>query len=188
MKITVINNNPSGSFPIPCVDGSSCAAGATKVMTGRSKEDVIYMMSKSDGNLVIIRVDIEASDRAPIVCDMKNPADPAADVLELAGCGFDLETESGTAANVAPQMYLGAFDDAACTVPSVDGKLGTATTGTIDSGSGTNLVKVTPSAAGIVALKLTVTGAGVIYLKAWPVGTSYIVDSSDTDTVTFTET
>lgn len=187
MKIIVINNNPSGSFPIPCVDGSSCSPGTTKTMLGRSKGDVGYMMSKANGNVVIIRAEIEASDRAPIVCDMKNPADPAGGVVELAGCGFDLETEAGVAANVAPQMYLGAFDDAACTVPSVDGTLSTATTGTIDSGSGTNLVKVTPSAAGIVALKLTVTEPGVIYLKAWPVGSDYVVDSSDTDTVTFTE-
>jgi hypothetical protein len=149
--------------------------------------EVALQKYHEDGNNVIVLCQIEGNDRAPIVCDMKNPADPVADTFTCAGCGFDLETEAGAAANVDPQMYMGAFDDEACTIPSVDGTLDTAAAGTIDDGEGTNLLKVTPSATGEFSVTLTVTGAGTIYMKAWPVGTDYIVDSSETDEVTFTE-
>jgi len=183
MKITVINNS---STAVPCVDGTQCEAGATHEMPGRVAADITYMMAFASGNDVIIEVELEAMDRSPIVCTMKKPADPAGGVVELAGVGFDLLTQAGAAANVDPQMYMGAFDDAACTIPSVDAVLDTATSGTIDDGTGTNLIKVTPTAAGVFACKVTVTAPAAVHLKAWPVGSDYAIDNSDSDVVTFT--
>ena len=185
MKITVINNRPANGEKVPCVDSTSVAPGETHEMLGRTIEEVPIQMAFSDGNLVIVLAELDASDRAPAVNVMKNPADPGSGVVELAGCGFDILTQTGIAANIDPQMYIGAFDDAACTIPSVDAVMDTITTGTIDSGDGTNLLKVTPDSAGEVALKLTVTAPAVVYLKAWPVGSDYIVDSASLDTVTF---
>jgi len=186
MEITVINNRPAGGAQVSAIDGTTVNPGQTHAMPGRSKDDVAYQMASASGHDVIVLCKIEGNDRSPVICDMKNPADPAGGTFLLNGVGFDLLTEAGVAANVAPQMYMGVFDNAACTIPSVDGVLSNAATGTIDSGTGTHLVKITPSAAGVASLRVTVTGARAVYLKAWPVGTSYIVDSSDTDTVTFT--
>jgi len=154
-------------------------------MLGRSTTELIFQKNSQDANVAVLG-ELEGDDRSPLICDMKAPADPAADTFELAGEGFDLLDQAGDAFDTDIQMYLGVFDDADCQTPSVDGKLGTAVTGTIDAGANTNLVKVTP-AAGVVSLKLTATGPGVFYLKAWPVGTEYVVDSSDSHTTTFTE-
>jgi len=186
MQITVINNRAAGGDAVPCVDSTSCEAGETHVMPGRTAREVALQMYHADGNDVIVLTQIEGEDRAPIVCDMKNPADPAGGTFVVAACGFDLETEAGAAANVDPQMYMGVFDDEDCTIPSVDGTLDTAAVGTIDDGAGTNLIKATPSAAGELSVSLTVTGAQDAWMKAWPVGTDYIIDSSETDKVTFT--
>lgn len=186
MKITVINNRASTGEKVPCVDGTSVAPGATHVMLGRSKEDVIYQMDHADGNTVIVIAQLEGDDREPIVCDMKNPSDPAGGATTCAACGFDLEDTAGTAANVAPQMYLGAFDDAACTTPAANATLDTAAAGTIDAGAASNLLTVTPSATGEVSVTLTDAEDETVYLKAWPVGTDYIIDCSETDSVEFT--
>jgi hypothetical protein len=186
MEITVINNRPAGGTQVYAVDDTTFNPGQTHVMTGRSLTDVAWQMASADGHNVMVLCKIEGADRAPIICDMKNPADPAGGVVLVNGAGFDLKTQAGAAAGVAPQMYMGVFDDAACTIPSVKGSLSTATAGTIDSGTGTHLVKVTPSGTGEVSLRLTVTGVGTYYMKAWPVGTSYVVDASETDSVTFT--
>jgi hypothetical protein len=185
MEITVINSRPTGGAQVYAIDGTTVDPGQTHIMPGRSVDDVAWQMAAASGNDVIVLCKIEGNDRAPIVCNMKDPANPGSGVVLLNGVGFDLLTEAGGAANVAPQMYMGVFDDAACLTPSVDGVLSNAATGTIDAGTGTNLVKITPSAAGVASLRVTVTGPRVVYLKAWPVGTSYIVDSSDTDIVTF---
>lgn len=185
MKITVINKRPVTGLGVYCVDGTTVIPGAQKEMTGRSKADVIFQLASQDDD-VTVNAEIEGSDRAPIICDMKNPADPGSGVGTAAACGFDLETEAAAAANVAPQMYMGAFDDAACQIPSTTGTLDTAATGTIDSGAGTNLLKVTPDAAGEVSVTLTNSADTTIYMKAWPVGTDYVIDSKETDEVTFT--
>lgn len=185
MEITVINRRPTGGNNVYCVDQTQVAPGSQHTMTGRAKDDVIFQKAVQDDQVTVL-AKIEGSDRAPIICDMKNPADPAGGVNTLAGVGFDLETEAGAAANVAPQMYMGVFDDAACQIPAVHGNLSTPTTGTINSGSGTNLIKCTPSAAGVFACSVNDTTDEKVYLKAWIVGTDYVIDSSDTDDVTFT--
>lgn len=184
MKITIINNTTATQ--VVAADQTTVDPGETHVMLGRSVDEAIFQMNIADGNDVMVLVEIEGNDRAPIIAAMKAPADPAGGTFTLAAEGFDLETEAGAAANVAPQMYLGVFDDAELTIPSVDGTLDTAATGTIDDGAGTNLLKVTPAATGEVSVTLTATGAGVFYLKAWPVGTGYIVDASDVHVTTFT--
>lgn len=186
MKITVINNRPSGGDAVPCVDGTQVEPGETHEMLARSAEELIYMMGQADGNTVLVLGQIEGNDRAPIVNVMKKPADPAGGAATLAGVGFDLMTEAGVAANVNPQMYMGVFDDAACTIPSVTGQLSTATVGTIDEGTGTNLIKCTPDATGDMTLSVDDAADEIVYLKAWPVGTGYIIDSSDIDSVEFT--
>jgi len=186
MKITVINNRASGGAAVPCVDGTEVAAGSTHEMLGRDKVEVTYQMAHADGNDVIVLAEIEGGDRAPIVCQMKTPVDPAGGATTCAACGFDLLTEAGAAANVAPNMYLGVFDDAACTTPAVNATLDTAATGTIVSGAGTNLLVVTPDATGEVSVTTTDAEDEVLYLKAWPVGTSYIIDCSSIDSIEFT--
>jgi len=185
MKITVINKRASGEDNVYCLDGTQLAPGEQHEMLGRTKEDVVFAIGVQDDDVSIV-AEIEGSDRAPVVCTMKDPADPAGGVDTLAGVGFDLLTEAGAAANVAPQMYMGVFADADCQTPSTTATLDTATTGTIDSGAGTNLLKVTPDAAGEFACSVDDTADETVYLKAWIVGTGYIVDSGSTDDVTFT--
>jgi hypothetical protein len=186
MEITVINNQAAGTARVPCVDSTTLGPGETHVMPGRSSAEVSLQMAYANGNDVMVLAQIEGNDRAPLVCAMKKPADPAGGVGTLAACGFDLETEAAAAANVAPQMYLGVFEDAACTIPATTATLDTAATGTIDAGAGTSLLTVTPSAAGVVSVTLTDTADEVVYLKGWPVGTDYIVDSSDVHAPEFT--
>lgn len=186
MKITVVNKRASTGSAVYCIDGTSVSPGAQHEMTGRGKDEVVFEITNLSDDDVAVLAEIEGADRAPIVCDMKAIADPAADATTSAGEGFDLLTEAGAAANVAPQMYMGAFDDATCQTPAANATLNTASAGTIDSGGGTNLLKVTPSATGEFACTLTDAEDEVVYMKAWPVGTDYIVDSSDITTAEFT--
>jgi len=185
MKITIVNKRASGGENAYALDGVQVEPGSQHEMTGRDTADVIFEIANVQDDDVAVLSELEGMDRSPIVCDMKAPADPAADTFVLAGEGFDLEDEAGAAVTTSPQMYLGVFDDAACQTPSVDGTLDTAATGTIDAGAGTNLLKITP-ASGVVSVTLTATGAGEFWLKAWPVGGDYIVDSSDVHKTTFT--
>ena len=185
MKITVVNKRASTGDAVYCVDGTSVAPGASHEMTGRSAAELIYQQGSADDDVAVLG-ELEGSDRAPIVCNMKAIADPAGGATTSAGEGFDLETEAGAAANVAPQMYMGAFDDADCTIPAENATLDTASTGTIDSGGGTNLLKVTPDATGEFACTLTDAEDETVYMRAWPVGTDYVVDSSDTTSAEFT--
>ena len=185
MKITVINNRPSGGSKVACVDGTTVAPGGSHEMIGRTKADVAYQKSVANGNKVIVLAELDGNDRAPIVCEMKNPGD-ASGVATLAGVGFDLLTEAGAAANVNPTMLLGVFDDEGCQTPAVNADLDTATTGAIDSGGGTNLVEVTPDATGEFACSVNNTEDETVYLKAWPKESDYIVDSSSLDSVEFT--
>lgn len=183
MKIIVINNTTATK--IPCVDGHTCVPGETYEMTGRSKDEVVYMMQNVDENDVIIKSEIEGDDRAPIISKIKTPADPGSGVGTQAANGFDLETEAGAAANVAPQMYLGVFDDEELTTPAANATLDTAAAGTIDAGAGTNLLTVTPSAAGEVSVTLTDAEDETVYTTAWPVGTSYIIECTEYHTTPF---
>jgi hypothetical protein len=168
-----------------CVDGTTVAPGEQHEMLGRSRTELIFQMNSQDDDVTVLGA-LEGDDRSPLINTMKAPADPAGGVVVLAGEGFDLLDEAGAAANKDPQMYLGVFDDADCQTPSVDGTLDTAAVGTIDDGAGTNLLKVTPSAAGVVSVTLTATADGEFWLKAWPVGTEYVIDASDTHKTTFT--
>jgi hypothetical protein len=186
MEITVVNKRATGGASVYCVDGIQVDPGESHVMTGRTAGELIFQQASSDDDVAVI-AKLEGSDRAPIVCTMKDVADPEADATTSAGEGFDLLTEAGAAANVQPAMYLGAFDDADCTVPAGNATLNTASTGTIVSGGGSNLLKVTPDAAGEFACTLTDTVVETVYLRAWPVGTDYVVDSSDTTSTAFTE-
>jgi hypothetical protein len=185
MKVTVINNRPVGGESVYCVDNTAVEPQAEHEMTGRTKAEVVFQMGVADGNTVMVLAEIEGDDRAPVICDMKDPGNPAGGAATMAGVGFDIETEAGAAANVAPAMYLGVFDDEDCTIPAVNATLDTATTGTIDEGAGTSLLKVTPSAAGIFACSVDDAEDETVYIKGWPVGTDYIVDSSDIDDVVF---
>ena len=160
------------------------APGEQKEMSGRSADEAIASIALQAADVAVL-VELEGSDRAAIVCDMKDPGDVSGGGTTLAACGFDLETQAGAAANVAPQMYLGVFDDATCQTPAENATLDTAATGTIDAGAGTNLLTVTPAATGEVSVTLTDAEDETVYLKAWAVGTDYIVDSSDIDDVTF---
>ena len=188
MKITVINKRPAGGDAVYCVDGVQVTPGAQHEMPGQDKEGLIFQLASQDDDVSVIG-EIEGSDRSPLVCKMKVVADPVIDATESDGEGFDLLTEAAAAANVAPQMYVGAFEDSDCQTPHVTATLGAADTpvGTIDSGSGTNLLKVTPTTAGVFECKITETTLPeTVYLKAWPVGTDYVVDSSDTASAAFT--
>jgi hypothetical protein len=185
MKITVINKRPSTGDNVACVDGTSVAPGAQHEMPGRSAAELVYQMGAADDDVAVIG-EIDGTDRAPIINVMNVVADPAGGVDESTGEGFALKTEAGGDANVAPQMYMGVFDDADCQTPAANAVLDTATSGTIDSGAGTNLIKCTPTAAGAFACSVEDAEDEKVYMKAWPVGTDYIVDSSSTSDVTFT--
>lgn len=185
MKVTVINKQATGEPSLYLIDGTQLASGAQHEMLARSKEDLLFQIGLQDDNVAVL-AEIEGSDRAPIVNTMKTPADPGSGVATCAACGFDLLTEVGGAAGVAPQMYMGVFSDALCQTPSTTGTLDTAATGTIDDGDGTNLIKCTPDATGEFSVTLTDTADETVYLKAWIVGIGYIVDSSSIDEVTFT--
>lgn len=186
MKITVINNRSIGGAAVQCVDGIVVIPGSSHEMPGRNTTDLIFQMAVAETNQVIVLAEIDGTDREPINCVMKNPADPAGGADTLAGVGFDLKTLTGAAANVAPTMYMGVFDDADCTIPAVHANLSTATTGTIVSGSGTALIEVTPSSTGVFACSVNDTTDEKVYLKAWPKTTSYVMDTSSIDDVTFT--
>lgn len=187
MKITVINKRATGGMPVTCVDSTQCKPGETHEMLGRSQNDYIAQMGLSSGNEIIVRAELDAMDYPPFVNVMKTPADPAGGVYDLAGCGFDLkELDLATDANKQPQMWMGIYSDAACTVPSITAHLDTATKGTINSGSGTSLIKVTPDATGEFACTCSDTAARVLYLKAWPVASDYEIDSSRKHTLTLT--
>lgn len=187
MKITVINQRPAGGMPVTCVDSTQCKPGETHVMLGRNEYDFATQMLQALNNEIIVRGQFEAADYPPVKCVMKKPADPAGGVDTVAGEGYDLKEIDGTTdANVAPQMYVGVYSDAACLTASTTGSLATPTKGTIDSGSGTSLIKCTPDATGEFACTLTNTADTTVYLKAWPVGGDYLIDSSDSHSNTFT--
>jgi len=186
MEITVVNNNPSTGTKVPCVDGTAVAPGGRHVMSGRSKAEVVYQETYADSNKVIVLSKIEGADRAPVVCVMKSPSDPAGTVHTLAAVGFDLKTESGAVANVNPAMMMGVFDDEDCQTPAAHANLNTATTGTIVNGAASNIIEVTPTAAGVFACSVNDSVDEAVYLKAWVKGTAYVVDSSDYHKVTFT--
>jgi hypothetical protein len=186
MKITVINNRPSSGDAVYCVDGVQVAPGSQHEMTGYPASDLLFEIENLQDDDVMVVGEIEGSDRAPLVCDMKDPGDPAGGAAEQTAEGFDLETEAGAAANVAPQMYMGVFDDATCQVPAVNATLDTATTGTINSGAGTNLIKCTPDATGEFACSVLDAEDEKVYMRAWPVGIDYVIDSSEVADVEFT--
>jgi hypothetical protein len=186
MKITVINKRSSAGGNVYCIDGTEVAPGAQHEMSGRTAGELVFQSEQVTDDDVSVIGQIEGSDRAPIVCVMNVVADPAGDAAESLGEGFALKTEAGGDANVAPQMYMGVFDDADCQTPAVNATLDTATAGTINSGDATNLIKCTPTAAGAFACSVLDAEDEKVYMKAWPVGTDYVVDSSDTSDVTFT--
>ena len=185
MKITVINNSAN---VVPCPDYVNCAPGTTKVMTGRSVDEYAAIVDSHSTTNVLIIGELEEVDRAPVFCDLKSPGNPPADQDYQTGVGFDIETDAGAAANVAPNMYFGVFDNAACTTPSVHATLLTATTGTIVSGSGTNLLVVTPSAAGILSCRVNDATDETVYFRAWPVDYKRPLNCSEVVSVTFTST
>jgi hypothetical protein len=183
MLITIVNNSTAD---VVGPGDRTVAAGASGTFAGRTEAELLYYQGLLLSTTVQVHGTLEDADYPPLVNTMKNPADPAGGVVVLAGVGFDILDIAGAAANVAPQMYLGVFDDLACTIPSVDGTLDTITTGTIDAGDGTNRLTVTPSAAGVVACRVVVTADATVYLKAWMVAAGRVIDTSDVDTVVFT--
>lgn len=183
MQIKVINNSSS---PVAMPGYQTCAAGATVTVTGRTRDELEQLQQAYSASNVIIEGTLEAADKILLVCDMKAPADPGSGVGTLAGVGFDLVDEQGAAFADQSKMYIGVFDDAALTTPSVNGTLDTAAAGTIDAGAGTNLLEVTPSAAGIVSLTLTQSDDIQCWVKAWPKPTvTRAIDCSDVHAPTF---
>lgn len=188
MQITVINNNPAssdGSNTVPLPDSTSVKPGEQKTMAGRTQAEAQLLISGYQSDTVIIRTALEAIDRAPIVATMKADATPGGGVGTAAAIGANLESQDGTSENVQAQMYLGCFDDVACSVPAINATLDTAAAGTIDSGGGTNLLKMTPSVTGETSVTMTNAEDEVVYVKQWPVGADYTVDSSGVQSATF---
>lgn len=184
MKITITNKRATGGDAVQAMDGTQVAPGAQHTINGATPADLVFQMGVADADVSVVG-QMDAVDRAIIICDMKDVADPGSGVGSVAGEGFDLKDQAGAAAGVAPQMYMGVFDDADCKVPAANATLDTAGTGTIDSGAGTNLLKVTPDSAGEFDCTLTDAEDETVYLKAWPVGTDYVVDASDSSTTVF---
>jgi len=181
MQITIVNNSDE---LVLAPDGHFVPAGGSATMVARSKQELVVLLSKV-GSDVIVTAELDGVDFDPVVCDVKDIADPVGGVNDSAGEGFDILDLEGAAANVAPSMYFGVFSDAACTQLSTTATVHTATTGTIVSGSGTSLAVVTPSAAGVFACTVTDTEDETVYVKAWQHGTKYVVDTSDTSSITF---
>ena len=185
MQITVINNRPAGGAIVPLPDSTSVGPGESKVMTGRTQAEAQLLITNYQSEDVIIRTALEAIDRAPIVATMKANVTGSGGATTAVGVGAQLASQDGTSESIQPQMFLGCFDDAACTVPAVNATLDTAAAGTIDEGAGTNLLKITPSATGETSVTITDAEDEVVYIKQWPVDADYTVDSSGTQTATF---
>lgn len=163
MQITIINKS---SLAVPAPGAQTVAAGATRVMAGRTVGEFQETVALIASAQVQVLGTIEPEDYPPVKCVMKTPASPAGGVNTLAGNGFDIVLPWTGAAKIAPTMYFGVYQDAACTVPATTATLATAATGTIVSGSGTNMLVVTPSADGIFSCTLTDTVDETVYLKA----------------------
>lgn len=184
MKITIVNNSSS---PVPAPGEVSVPAGGSLVLSDRTLEEYQSAVERFAADNVEVCCELEVGDLPPLQCVMKNPADPAADATTLAGVGFDMLDLYGAAFSTTDKMYLGVFDDAACTIPSTTATLGTATTGTIESGENTNVVEVSP-AGGVFACSVDIPSAAaqVVYLKAWAhADNARAMDTHGTDTVTF---
>lgn len=184
MQITIVNNS---SDPIPAPGAVTVPAGGTLTLEHRTVDEYQALIDRYVADDVQVHVELETDDLPPLQCVMKNPADPAADATTVAGVGFDVKDLYGNAFSSTAKMYLGAFDDAACTIPSTTATLGTATTGTVVSGEDTNVLEVTP-AGGVFACSLDIPLAAdqVVYLKAWAHGSNNRTqDTHGTDTVTF---
>jgi len=118
--------------------------------------------------------------------EMKDPGDAGGGAAPLAGVGFDiLDGVGGAPAATALAMKLEVFDDALCTVPSVNATLDTAAVGAITAGAGTNSLEVTP-AAGVFSCTLSDAADETVYLKSSILvpGAALII-TSDIDDVTF---
>jgi len=187
MKITIVNN---GSVPVAAPGEVSVAVGGSIELASRTIAEYMQMVEQYSSDDVIVSNELESADLPPLHCVMKSPADPAADAATVLACGFDILDMYGSAFSTTIKMYLGIFDDAACTVPSTTATLGTAATGTINSGTGTNAINVSP-AAGVVSVTATISVAAdqTVYLKAWADPTNLRpMDTSDIDSVDFTVT
>lgn len=184
MKITIINNS---SDPVTGVGYTTVAAGETKEYSNRTtlEFDIFRgLLSTSD---VLVLGEIEGADKSPIICDLKDPGDPAGGAAVQSGEGFDLLTEAGAAANVQPEMYMGLFDDEDCTVPAENATLTNAATGTFVSGVDTNLAVVQPAATGEFSCDIADTEDEKVYIRAWPkADAAFVVDCHEIGDVTFT--
>lgn len=183
MKVTIVNRSTD---PVPGPGATSIAAGGLLMLENRLQSEVASLISTYVSDLVQVHVEFEAADLTPLISKIKTPSDPAADATTLAACGFDIEDLYGNAFSTTDKMYLGAFDDAACTIPSTTATLDTAATGTINAGAGTNTLEVTPD-AGVLSVTLTIPSAAdqVVYLKAWVYSSERALDTSEVHTATF---
>ncbi len=164
MQIKCVNNSTS---MVPMPGDVPVVAGATKTVTARTRAEAEAFQQAYSASDVIIELTLETAELEPLVCTMKTPADPGSGVGTLAVCGFDLEDLEGNAFAIQSPMFLAVFDDAALTVPSVNGTLDTAAAGTIDSGAGTNSLEVTPDSSGIISITLTQSDDIQCWIKAW---------------------
>lgn len=187
MQITIVNNS---SDPVAAPGAVTVPAGASLVLASRTVDEYIGLIERYVSDLVTVTASLETADLPPLQCAMKTPADPAADATDVVACGFDMTDMYGTAFSTTDKMYFGVFDDAACSVPSVDATLDTAATGTIDAGDGTNVLEVTP-AGGVLSVTCSIPAAAAqtVYFKAWAhTDNPRPMDTSGTDAVDFTTT
>lgn len=183
MKITIINNSsdivtgPGYTYVDP---------GETKEYEGRSALELDIIRGEISASDVLVLGEMEGADKAPIICTLKDPGDPAGGDAVQSGEGFDLLTEAGAAANVQTKMYFGLFDDEDCTVPAENATVTNAATGTIDSGVDTNVALVTPDATGEFSCDIADSEDEKVYIRAWPkADQEYTVECIGIEDVTF---
>jgi hypothetical protein len=186
MQITIVNNS---SDPVAAPGSVTVPAGESLTQADRTVAEYQGLIERYGSDLVTVTATLETADLPPLACVMKAPADPSIDAVDVLACGFDMEDLYGNAFVTTDKMYLGIFDDAACTVPSVDGTLDTAATGTIDAGGGTNVIEVTPD-GGVLSVTASIPLAAdqTVYLKAWAhADNPRPMDTSGIDSVDFTK-
>jgi hypothetical protein len=187
MQITIVNNS---SQPVAAPGAVTVPPTGTVTLAARTVAEYIGLIERYVSDLVTVTATLETADLPPIQCTLKAPADPVIDATDVLACGFDMEDLVGTAFSTTGKMYFGVFDDAACTIPSVDATLDTAATGTIDAGAGTNVLEVTP-AAGVLSVTCSIPAAAdqTVYFKAWAhTDNPRVMDTSGIDSVDFTKT
>lgn len=181
MKATVINNSQN-AVALP---GAVVAQpGTAKTVTGLTLLQAAQLTAQSS-KLVQVQISLDPADKPAVIATMATPANPGSGVTVLAGEGFTLKDSSGTTVAIAEPVGLGVYDDAACTIPSADAYIDTATAGTITAGSGTNAIEAT-TAAGVLTVSVHKPAPGTVYVKPFTrSNATRVLDASDQRTTIF---